>query len=314
MSIYVRPGATFETSAAGFATGRTGTVGVRLNDGAGGTTTSRTTAGISEFPSGSGIYIKTLTAPTVAGQYQVVWDDGGSPALYAVEDVTVTSSAAESATPAGIDLVTLADVRRELEMPTADTTRDQLAQVIITQISRAIATYCQREFRTTTTGSTTRRFRVPYPSNLIDLNPYDLNSASALTVVINPDDTGGGTTLTANTDYRLNPINPDDTFTSITISRDVGQLHAGQDARRFGYTIAAVTSAAWGFGSVPDDVKRAAILAVSANMDRRLDAFGAVQDLVDTDVGIQPLRAASFALPTASLAMLGPYRRAVGAF
>jgi hypothetical protein len=65
---------------------------------------------------------------------------------------------------------------------------------------------------------------------------------------------------------------------------------------------------------VPEDVKRAAILAVAANVDRRLDAFGSVQDLVDTDVGIQPLRAASFAMPTASLALLAPYRRTVGVF
>lgn len=314
MSIYAQPGASFETSATGFPTGLVGTIGVRINDGAGATTTARVTAGITEFPSGSGIYVKTLTAPSVAGQYQVVWDDGGTPAEWAVEDLVVTSTGAQVPAPSGLDLVTLTDVRRELEMPVGDTSRDDLAQTIITQISRAIMTYCQREFRSAATGSTTRRFRIPVGQYLLDLNPYDINSASGLTVVINPDDADGGTTLTANTDYRLNPINPDDTYTSLTISTDVGQMHAGQDARRFGYTIAAVTSSAWGFASVPDDVKRAAILAVSANMDRRLDAFGVSQDLVDTDLGIQPLRAASFALPTSTLAMLGPYRRTVGAF
>lgn len=314
MSIYAQPGATFETSAAGFATGLTGTVGVRINDGAGATTTARTTAAVSEFPASSGIYIATLTAPTTAGQYQVVWDSGGGSPSYAVEDLVVTSTGAQVATPSGTDLVTLADVRRELEMPVADTSRDDLTQTIITQVSRAIATYCQREFRTSASGSTARRFRIPAASYLVDLNPYDLNSAAGLTVVLNPDDSGGGTTLTANTDYRLNPLNPDHTYTSLTISRDVSQLHTGQDARKYGYTIAAITSAAWGFASVPDDVKRAAIIAVAANMDRRLDAFSGVQDLVEPDLGIQPLRAASFALPTASMALLAPYRRTVGAF
>jgi hypothetical protein len=314
MSIYAQPGATFETSAVGFATGLTGTAGVRITDGAGATTTARTTSGISEFPASSGIYIATLTAPTTAGQFQVVWDSGGGSPSYAVEDLVVTSTGAQVSTPSGTDLVTLADVRRELEMPVSDTTRDDLTQTVITQVSRAIATYCQREFRTSASGSTTRRFRIPAPAYFVDLNPYDLNSAAGLTVVLNPDDSGGGTTLTANTDYRLNPLNPDHTYTSLNISRDVSQIHTGQDARKYGYTIAAITSAAWGFASVPDDVKRAAIIAVAANIDRRLDAFGGVQDLVDSDVGIQPLRAPSFALPTATMALVAPYRRTVGAF
>jgi hypothetical protein len=131
------------------------------------------------------------------------------------------------------------------------------------------------------------------------------------------EDVGGGTQLEQGTDYLAMPYgttNTGGTYTSIQISRDVGQMHAGQDARRFGFTPVTVHSSHWGFLTVPEDVKRAAILAVAANMDRRLDAFGGVQDLVDTDLGIQPLRAASFALPTASLAMLGPYRRTVGAF
>lgn len=314
MSIYAQPGATFETSAAGFATGLTGTVGVRINDGAGATTTARVTAGIAEYPAGSGIYVKTLTAPTTAGHYQVVWDSGASSPVWAVEDLVVTSTAPESSTPSGIDLVTLADVRRELELPASDTTRDDLTQTVITQVSQAINTYTQREFRTTTSGSTTRRFMIPHTSRVIDLNPYDLNSASGLVVVLNPDEASGGTTLTASTQYRLNPVNLTDTYTSITVSADVSSLHTGQDARRYGYSIASITSAAWGFSSVPTDVKRAAIIAIAANMDRRLDGFGGVQDLVESDIGLQPLRAPSFALPTATIALLAPYRRTVGAF
>jgi hypothetical protein len=321
MTIYAQPGASFETFVSGFPTGETGSVGVRIGDGVGGTVVNRTTAGIVEFPAGSGVYVVTLTAPTTAGQYIVVWDvpgggggGGGGQDSYGVTPLVVTSTGAQAATPSGADLVTLGDVRRELEMPTSDTSRDELAQVVITQVSRAITTYCQREFRTTTTGETTRRFKVPAGVYLVDLNPYDLHDAAGLTVTINPDDASGGTTLTVNTDYRLNPVDPTDTFLSLSISRDVAQLHTGQDARRFGYTIAAVTSSSWGFASVPEDVRRAAIIAVAANMDRRLDGFGGVQDLVDTDLGLQPLRAPSFALPTATIAMLAPYRRSVGAF
>lgn len=221
--------------------------------------------------------------------------------------------------PATIDLVTLADVRTELELPVADTSRDALIGVVITAISRAIHTYCQREFKTEAADATaTRKFRIPVGSYLLDLNPYDVHSTASLGVTINVEDEGGGTQLEQGTDYMAMPYgaaaNTGGTYTSIQISRDVAQLHSGQDARRFGFTPVTVHSSHWGFAAVPEDVKRAAILAVSANMDRRLDAFGVSQDLVDTDIGIQPLRAASFALPTSTLAMLGPYRRTVGAF
>jgi hypothetical protein len=214
--------------------------------------------------------------------------------------------------------VTLADVRGELELPVADTSRDTLIGVVITAVSRAIHTYCQREFKTEAANATaTRKFRIPVGSYLLDLNPYEVHDTASLGVTINVEDVGGGTQLEQGTDYLAMPYgttNTGGTYTSIQISRDVGQMHAGQDARRFGFTPVTVHSSHWGFLTVPEDVKRAAILAVAANMDRRLDAFGGVQDLVDTDLGIQPLRAASFALPTASLAMLGPYRRTVGAF
>lgn len=90
MSIYVAPGATFEASAANFDSGLVGTIGVRLTNGQGGDTIPRTTSGIVEFPAASGIYSVTLTAPSVAGQYQVIWDDGATPAGWASEEVVVT--------------------------------------------------------------------------------------------------------------------------------------------------------------------------------------------------------------------------------
>ncbi len=219
---------------------------------------------------------------------------------------------------AAIDLVTLSDVRTELELPAADTSRDALIGVIITAISRAIHTYCQREFVTEAPSATaTRKFRIPVGSYLLDLNPYEVHNTSSLGITINVEDADGGTQLTQGTDFVAMPYgttNTGGTYTSVQISRDVAELHAGQDARRFGFTPVTVHSQHWGFQTVPEDVERAAIIAVTANMDRRLDAFSTAQDLVDTDLGLQPLRAPSFALPTASMALLAPYRRTVGAF
>lgn len=89
MTLYVGPSASFEVVAQGFTTGLTGTIGVRIDDGAGGNTTARSTASITEYPSGSGIYMKTLTAPSIEGTYNVVWDDGTN---YAVEQVVVDTA------------------------------------------------------------------------------------------------------------------------------------------------------------------------------------------------------------------------------
>lgn len=72
------PGATFTAiTPDGFATGLAGTIGVRVERSDGSTFTARTTIGIVELEAGAGVYTKTnLVAPTVAGVYVVLWDDG----------------------------------------------------------------------------------------------------------------------------------------------------------------------------------------------------------------------------------------------
>jgi hypothetical protein len=213
---------------------------------------------------------------------------------------------------ATIDLCSLSDVRAELELPAADTTRDTLIGTIITGVSRALHTYAQREFKTETSGSTTRRFMVPNLAYSVDLAPYDLRSVTS--VVIHPE-TSTSTTLTATTEYQLHPITLVDTYQTIRVSPWVASMHVGDTPRRFGYTLVDVTSTTWGFASVPDDVKRAAIIATAANLDRRLDAYDTgAGDLVVTDLGLQPARTPTFFIPTAALALVGPYRRNAGAF
>lgn len=89
MSIYVPPSTSFEATGAGFPSGITGTLGVRIVDNAGATVIARTTAGIIEHPAGSGLYAKTFTSPTVPGQYTVVWDTGGTDVSWAAEELVV---------------------------------------------------------------------------------------------------------------------------------------------------------------------------------------------------------------------------------
>lgn len=87
----VAASASYEAVADLETTGLTGTCGVRVIDNAGATTTARATAGIAEYPAGSGIYAKTMTAPGSAGQYTIVWDIGSTaPGNMAIEELVVT--------------------------------------------------------------------------------------------------------------------------------------------------------------------------------------------------------------------------------
>lgn len=93
MGLYIQKGASFEATAEGFASGLVGTLGVRILDNIGGTIIPRQTSGIIELLAGSGTYAVTLTAPSLAGEYSIVWDDTlGGPQHSAAEDLSVLDS------------------------------------------------------------------------------------------------------------------------------------------------------------------------------------------------------------------------------
>src|SRR4051812_13027425 len=95
---------TFEATAQ-FPTGLT--LGVRITDNQGATTTARTTVGITEYPAASGLYAITLTAPAAAGQYSVVWDDGTNFASEALEVSAAAGVAGTVTAHAGSNYVTI---------------------------------------------------------------------------------------------------------------------------------------------------------------------------------------------------------------
>jgi hypothetical protein len=220
-------------------------------------------------------------------------------------------------TAALIDLCTVADVKQELEI-TSDTSRDAVIQSIITGVSRAIHTMTEREFKCDDPPAegekTTRKFKAHPGSWFIDLAPYDLFDIDETIVTIHPDQPEEF--VLSNTEWAAEPVGARWTFMSIRISNDVTNLHNSEFTRDFGYTIVSIASACWAFPSVPEDVKRAAIISVAANLDRRLDAysFAAGNELVDMDAGVQPARQMAFSIPMAALVLLNPYRRQVGAF
>lgn len=215
---------------------------------------------------------------------------------------------------AAVDLCTVADVKTELEI-SSDTSRDTVIQAVLTGVSRAIHEMCQREFvcEVSQAQQVHRYFRLEPGSLVVDLNPYDVHDTSTLGVVIHPDE--AEEYELAETEYVAEPYGTRWTYESIRISSQVTNLFNSEFTRNFGYTKIGVNSRHWGFSSVPEDVKRAAIIATCANLDRRLDAYAlAANDLVDMDAGIQPARQPAFSIPMAALVLLNPYRRQVGVF
>jgi hypothetical protein len=206
------------------------------------------------------------------------------------------------------DLCTLANVREALELPTADTTRDNLIQTLISDLSRAIMRECDREFAPAT-SSATRRFQVPAGSLYLDLNPYDLRTVSSLT--INPE-ASGGTALTATTDFQLMPVtSPQGPYQGVRFSNRLTSLHVSQTAQDYGYTLVDIAGA-WGFASVPEDVKRACVVAVQSALRRDLTELAIAG--IEEPQSIAPEGPATHAIPAASRRLLAPYRRTAGAF
>lgn len=101
----VTPSASTPVAVLGFTSGLA-TVGVRVMQGTT-TITARTTTGVSESPAGSGRYVKTLTAPSSVGVYELVWDDGQTTPTYASEGLLVATIAYLD--PLSGDLGTYAD-------------------------------------------------------------------------------------------------------------------------------------------------------------------------------------------------------------
>lgn len=92
-------------------TGLTGTLGFRLrNRTTGLDTLARTTTGIVELETGSGLYEVTFTAPSTNGTYQRIWDTGGATPAFTIDgDDLVVNTFGTAAS--GIAYFTLAELR-----------------------------------------------------------------------------------------------------------------------------------------------------------------------------------------------------------
>ena len=201
------------------------------------------------------------------------------------------------------DLCSLSDVRAFLELPAGDTGRDTLISATITPISDAIARYCDREF--VATASATRTFTLPVGQRVLDLAPYELRTVTTLR--LHPEE-ASPETLTATQDYQLLPMpTRHGTYLKVRFSADLTTLHDGDSAKYFGYSQVSIAGA-WGMSAVPADVKQAAIIATASSLRRDVPALD-LGDVLAEPRQMTPDRPVNYALPAASLRMLGPYRR-----
>jgi uncharacterized phiE125 gp8 family phage protein len=201
---------------------------------------------------------------------------------------------------AAVDLVTLAEVKAQLEVTTSGD--DALLGALITAASRAIARRYVREFAPKT-ASQTRRFRVE--GRLVDLAPHDLRSASSVT--LHPE-SGSPMALVADQDYALEPLGGSlgGSYLRLRLSTRTSLASAFADA--FGFAQLDIAGA-WGLFDtveVPEDIKRACIVTVGAWSDRAVAQYA-----IEADAGweIRPDRASTWAIPSAAHRLLEPWAR-----
>lgn len=177
---------------------------------------------------------------------------------------------------------------------------DGLIDAAIGAASETIITQLEREFAPAV-GSATRRFPIPVDEHVIDLTPYDLRSVASLS--LHPE-SGTPELLTASA-YLLEPVVAKfGVYTKIRIASDVSLSSA--TARRFGYALADVAGA-WGFATVPAEVKRAAIDTVCSWVDRAVAVYGDPND--ENPRMIRPDRFGGWAIPKKALQELNPFKR-----
>jgi hypothetical protein len=291
--ITAAPGATIEVVTQ-FATGLTGTVGIRVRDNAGADTLPRTTAGIVEDIAGSGIYRKSLVAPTVAGQFTIVWDNGSG--VYTVEELIVGYSAT-GVVPAANAYVSVADLKASLSL-TGQTYADNDITNAINAACRGIDSATGRRFYLDPDATSVRYYT---PDSLRLLMIDDIVTVTAVAV----DRDGDGTfeeTWTQGSSYVLEPLNAaadGRPWEQIRVRRVSGlwlPCHLEQSVK---------VTARFGWPAVPTDIATAAgILAAKLVRRVREAPFGIVTVGIDAGAAMRIARTDPDVAP-----LISPYTR-----
>jgi hypothetical protein len=289
LSISAAPGATFEATTSAFA--HLDTVGVRIRDNAGNDTLARTVAGVAEDVTvgTSAVFRVALAAPSTAGQYTVVWDNG---TLVDAEELVVTYSPIVG--PTGSLYITRTEMRDALSYTAGATYADADIDLACSTVSRAIDRACGKtrrfyqavETRYYTPDEYWHQSYVYYGRRECRLEIDDLTSASAVTV----DFSGNGsysTTWVEGTDFFLDPPNAiadGDPYTELLLRTFNGT--------RFPTVQRAVKiTGTFGWPSVPPEVSQyAKIFAAQLVLRSRQAPFGILMQGMEVGTAARLMR------------------------
>lgn len=245
----VRPGENFEAYTDAFPTGLADTLAVRIRDGAGGEFLARTTAGITEDVTvgTNGVYRREFVAPTVAGQFWLVWDDGAD--TVKVEELRVVSSAAMAGLPGGRDLCEFADVVRYVPGYVSEPDTDATLQVLITAESRTIHELTGREI-VAIPSTPVRKFALDeYTVKQRTLRIGDCIEATTVEVQL---EDGSTVEVLDPADFSVLPFIREEWQPLRSV-----QLHRQAALRLLRDDRFVQVTGIWGFPSVPEDIRQA---------------------------------------------------------
>lgn len=195
-------------------------------------------------------------------------------------------------------LCEISEVREHLQIKSSDRNPDDLLGRLVAAASTAITRYCDREF--TPTSAATRIF--PVRDCLVDLAPYDLRTVT--TMLLHPEESTP-TTLTANSDYVLEPL-PSVTGTYTRVRLYEALPFHSTFASRFGFARLSIAGA-WGMASVPEDVRYAAKQQAATWYRSHVSVYS--QAFNPEQGGLDLERPEALSFPVRRL--LDPYRRSM---
>lgn len=316
--IVTTPGATIYPRFDYGVTGLAGTMTVKIRrDSDSVVVLGPTTVGITEPDAGLYVVSGGLVAPTTAGEYSIIWNDGtAGVGHFGSEDLVVSYTASTATTPSGTDLTTVAQVKEIMERSSgADTRVDPLIQDHIRIASSMIPRRYRRDFAPL--GALTRSFAgrgkiVPFrgPREAADgtLGGADLRVGVTPTVTLDP---AGLAVVLTTAQYALDPFGGSSlgTYTLLNLAETVNLVNTrGYQFDRFEVTIAGT----WGPVAVPDEVAYAAALTVASWLSRPIATANALESFQTApSAEARPTKFGGFAIPDAAHAILAQYERLV---
>jgi hypothetical protein len=195
---------------------------------------------------------------------------------------------------------TLAELKPELRIPSADTDDDTRLEVAIAAASRQIDAHCGRFFWREA-GTHTREF---YANDHRRCEVDDISTVTGLVVQVDDDDDGVfETTLTISTDFILRPLNAADhvpvlPYNEIVLVDAINGNFPMSQSGRPGVRV----TARFGWPAVPDDVKKACLVQ-SAMLFKSADAVFGVTEFANAGAALRVGRTIN---PIAA-ALLEPY-------